>query len=269
MNYAVQGTNIIIHNQNSFVNTFFKKYFYLLAILYFLSYNNNVKLSKYVVFQYWGGEVLNKTMSSTFKYIIAIVCSFIILCSIIGLIILVIGANNADKTGTFNIFGKSYHLMQSNDMEPVINNNEMIVVKHIPSTSFIEGDLVAFYYEQFNGEYLLVRRLEKIDGMDYFLLNEKNEEIIISAGDTRFLGIVTSKSAFLGKMLVSLQSKDGKMIFIWWSLGILFFIAGITMMIHVILKNKYEEPEEAEIKPIKEEVNKKFDFSDIDFDFDE
>ena len=84
---------------------------------------------------------MDKKMSQGTKNIITVVCSFIILCSIVGLILLGIGVKNADRTGTFNLFGKSYHLMQSSDMARAIKNSDMIMVKHTAPTCFAQGDL--------------------------------------------------------------------------------------------------------------------------------
>ena len=181
---------------------------------------------------------MDKQMSQGTKNIITVVCSFIILCSIIGLILLGIGVKNADRTGTFNLFGRSYHLMQSGDMAPSINNKDMIIVKHDPPTSFAQGDLVAFYQEKDGVDHLLVRRLLQVNGVEYVVADEAGTQVILSAEDTRFLGTVQSKSAVLGKAVLFLQSEDGKPIFLWWSFGILFFVVGLSILLHVILKNR-------------------------------
>ena len=191
--------------------------------------------------------------SQGFKSIIAVICSIIIIFSVIGMAFLGIGVKNADKTGTFNLFGKSYHIMQADDMSPVIDMNDMIVVKHCSPTSFKRGDLIAFYYEQFEDEHILIRRLSDIDGMEYTLTDEKGNKMLVSAEKTRFLGIVDSRSAALGKMVSNLQAEGGKSVFLWWSLGILFFVAGVTMLLHVIIKNKNSEPDG-------------FDFDSVEFD---
>ncbi len=196
---------------------------------------------------------MNGKKSQGFKSIIAVICSIIIIISVIGMALLGIGVKNADKTGTFNLFGKSYHLMQADDMSPVIDLNDMIVVKHCSPTSFKKGDLIAFYYEQFEDEHILIRRLSDIDGMEYTLSDEKGNKMLVSAEKTRFLGTVSSKSAALGKMVSNLQTSGGKSVFLWWSLGILFFVAGVTMMLHVIIKNKNGEPDG-------------FDFDSVEFD---
>ncbi len=196
---------------------------------------------------------MSKNNSHSFKSFIAFICSMIIIISVIGMALLGIGVKNADKTGTFNLFGKSYHLMQADDMSPIINLNDMITVKHCSPTSFKKGELIAFYYEQAEDEHILVRRLSDIDGMEYTLTDEKGNKMLVSAEKTRFLGVVDSKSVALGKMVRSLQTEGGKSTFLWWSLGILFFVAGVTMLLHVIIKNRDNEPDG-------------FDFDSIEFD---
>ena len=215
---------------------------------------------------------MDKKMSQGTKNIITVVCSFIILCSIVGLILLGIGVKNADRTGTFNLFGKSYHLMQSSDMAPSINNSDMIIVKHAPPTSFAQGDLVAFYQEKDGVDHLLVRRLLQVNGVEYIVADEAGTQITLSAEDTRFLGTVQSKSALLGKAVLFLQSEDGKPIFLWWSFGILFFVVGLTILLHVIFKNRYpQEPpreDDQDQDPVYGTLAKDFTFDNIDFDYD-
>ncbi len=215
---------------------------------------------------------MDKKMSQGTKNIITVVCSFIILCSIVGLILLGIGVKNADRTGTFNLFGRSYHLMQSSDMAPSINDNDMIVVKHAPATSFAQGDLVAFYQEKDGADHLLVRRLLQVNGAEYVVADEAGTQVTLSVEDTRFLGTVQSKSALLGKAIVFLQSEDGKSIFLWWSFGILFFVVGLTILLHVIFKNRHpEEPTQTideDENSVYGTLTKDFIFDDIDFDFD-
>ena len=215
---------------------------------------------------------MDKRMSQETKNIVTVVCGFIILCSMIGLILLGIGVKNADRTGTFNLFGKSYHLMQSNDMAPLISNNDMIVIKHAPPTSFAQGDLVAFYQEKDGIDYLMVRRLLQVNGVEYIISNEEGAQFSLSAEETRFLGTVQSKSAFLGRAVVFLQSEDGKIMFLWWSFGILFFIVGLTILLHVIFKNRH--PYESSVEQDADEENvygtwtEDFTFDNIDFDYD-
>lgn len=103
---------------------------------------------------------------------------------------------------------------------------------------FAQGDLVAFYQEKDGVDHLLVRRLLQVNGVEYVVADEAGTQVILSAEDTRFLGTVQSKSAVLGKAVLFLQSEDGKPIFLWWSFGILFFVVGLSILLHVILKNR-------------------------------
>ena len=197
---------------------------------------------------------MSSQKNNIFKNLVAFICVIVIVISVIGMAFLGLGVKNADKTGTFNLFGKSYHLMQADDMSPVIDLNDMIVVKHCSPTSFKKGDLIAFYYEQFEDEeHILIRRLSDVDGMEYTLTDEKGNKMLVSAEKTRFLGTVDSRSAAPGKMVSNLQAEGGKSVFLWWSLGILFFVTGVTMLLHVIIKNKNSEPDG-------------FDFDSVEFD---
>lgn len=213
---------------------------------------------------------MDKKMSQGTKNIITVICGFIILCSIVGLVLLGIGVKNADRTGTFNLFGRSYHLMQSNDMAPSIHDSDLIIVKHAPPTSFAQGDLVAFYQEKDGVDHLLVRRLLQINGVEYIVADEAGTQVTLSAEDTRFLGTVRSKSALLGKAVLFLQSDGGKSMFLWWSFGILFFVVGLTILLHVVFKNRrpQEPPHEDDEDPAYGTLTKEFTFDNIDFDYD-
>ena len=162
--------------------------------------------------------------------------------------------------------------MQSSDMAPSINNSDMIIVKHAPPTSFAQGDLVAFYQEKDGVDHLLVRRLLQVNGVEYIVADEAGAQITLSAEETRFLGTVQSKSALLGKAVLFLQSEDGKPIFLWWSFGILFFVVGLTILLHVIFKNRYpQEPpreDDQDEDPVYGTLAKDFTFDNIDFDYD-
>ncbi len=164
------------------------------------------------------------------------VLSLLIICSIAGMILLGIGMSNANKTGTFNLFGYSFHLNKSTAMEPDIMRNDLVVVRHGDFSEISVGDYAAFYYEEDGEEHLLVRRVRAVSGLTYRVADTNGGTLEISAENARFLGVAVQRSAALGQAVLFLQTEDGKMIFLGWTAGIAICLIGLTILFHVIWK---------------------------------
>ena len=163
--------------------------------------------------------------------------TLLILCSLIGMILLGIGVANAGRTGTFNLFGSSWHLNKSTAMEPDILQNDLVIVEHTDFSDIQVGDYAAFYFEEEGEEHLLIRKVENIDGLLYTVVDNEGGKIEISAENSRFLGKAVSRSEKLGRAVLFLQSEDGKMIFIGWTAGVALCLIGFTILFHLIWKN--------------------------------
>ena len=169
----------------------------------------------------------------------SVLLTLLILCSLVGMILLGVGVHNADRTGTFNLFGRSYHLNKSADMEPDIMENDLIVIRHTDFSDIQPGDYIAFYYTDpaaADEEHLMVRRVESVDGLSYRVADTAGNVLELSAENCRFLGEATSRSAFLGTAVTFLQTEDGQMIFAGWTAGIAIFLLGLTILVHVLWK---------------------------------
>ncbi len=167
---------------------------------------------------------------------VSAVLSLLILCSIVGMVLLGVGVSNANKTGTFNLFGYSFHLNKSTAMEPDIMRNDLVVVRHADFSEIEAGDYAAFYYEEDGTEHLLVRKVEAVDGLTYRVADTSGNALDISAENARFLGIATQRSEALGQAVLFLQSEDGKMIFLGWTAGVAICLIGLTILFHLIWK---------------------------------
>ncbi len=160
----------------------------------------------------------------------------LVVLSLVGILMLWTGVHNADRTGTFNLFGYSFHLNKSTAMEPLMMRNDLIVVKHTNFSQIRENDFAAFYYQTEDGEHLLVRKVEKIDNLVYTVTDTAGGKLEISAENVRFLGKATSRSPKLGRAVLFLQTDDGKMIFLGWTAGIALCLVGLTILVHLIRK---------------------------------
>lgn len=191
-----------------------------------------------------GKDVIMKATSTgrVVRIVISVLLLLLILGSIVGMIFLGVGVGNANRTGTFNLFGNSFHLNKSDAMDPDISKDELVVVKHMPFSDLVEGDFVAFYVEEDGKEHLLIRRIESIEGITYTVADNEGATMEISADTCRFLGKATSKSAVLGKAVIFLQTEEGRMIFFGWTAGITIFLLGFTILIHVLWKMLFGKP---------------------------
>lgn len=161
----------------------------------------------------------------------------LIVVGLLAMLVLGLGTAGAKNGGTFGLFGRSYHLNQSEQMSPVIEKNDLVAIRKADPTDFQLGDLIAYYQEDAGKDYLLIRRLVSIAGSEYYLEDGEGEQTIVDANETRFLGKVTSRSPKLGTAVQFLQSKDGKKIYLWWTASLLFLLIGVIVLLHVIVKN--------------------------------
>lgn len=169
---------------------------------------------------------------------VSAVLTLLILASVVGMVLLGTGIQNANKTGTFNLFGHSYHLNKSTDMEPDVLKNDLISIEHLDFADVQAGDYVAFYYmdETSEEEHLLIRRVQATDGLSCQVADTKGNVLEITAENCRFLGRAASRSPSLGKAVTFLQTEDGKMIFLGWTAGIALCLLGLTLLFHVVWK---------------------------------
>lgn len=164
------------------------------------------------------------------------VLTLLILLSVLGMALLGAGVHNADKTGTFSLFGHSYHLNKSADMEPDIQKNDLISIRHAEFSDVQPGDYIAFFYRDSQEQEVMVRRVQAIDGAVCQVADTSGNTLELTAENSSFLGLAEGRSPSLGKAAVFLQTEDGKMIFMGWTAGIALFLLGFTLLFHVVWK---------------------------------
>jgi len=161
----------------------------------------------------------------------------LVVLGILMIALLAAGTLKAKSSGTFGLFGRSFHLNQSDQMSPVVEKSDLVVIRNMSPTSFQLGNLIAYYQQEDNKNYLIIRELVGMVGSDYYLEDGQGNQTIVAAGTTQFLGRVEAKSAKLGLAVQFLQSKEGKSIYLWWTASLLFLLTGVIVLLHVILKN--------------------------------
>ena len=185
-----------------------------------------------------------KTMPQAVRAAVTVLNLALIAVGLVAMLVLALGTAGARNEGTFGLFGRSYHLNQSEQMSPFIEKNDLIAVRKTAPTSFQMGDLIAYYQTDGGRDYLIIRKLVGMVGSEYYLEDGKGEETVLDAGKARFLGVVESRSPKLGNAVQFLQSKEGKKIYLWWTGSLLFLLIGVIVLLHVILKNAGRRDEE-------------------------
>jgi len=187
-----------------------------------------------------------KSMPQGAKIAVTILNVALILAGIVMMLVLAVGTVGAKSGGTFGLFGRSYHLNQSEQMSPLIEKNDLITVRSAAPTSFRMGDLIAYYQEDGGKDYLIIRKLVGMVGSEYYLEDGDGVQTIVDAGTTHFLGTVEARSPKLGVAVQFLQSKEGKKIYLWWTVSLLFLLIGAITLLHVIVKNAGRRDSEEE-----------------------
>lgn len=185
-----------------------------------------------------------KTMPQSAKAAVTVLNIVLVLLGLIAMLVLAVGTIGAKSNGTFGLFGRSYHLNQSEQMSPMIEKNDLVTIRETAPTSFQMGDLIAYYHEEEGKDYLIIRKLVGMVGSEYYLEDGDGVQTVVNASETWFLGKVESRSPKLGTAVQFLQSKEGKKIYLWWTVSLLFLLIGIIMLLHVILKNVGRQDDE-------------------------
>ncbi|MCI8601179.1 MAG: hypothetical protein HFE45_06245 [Oscillospiraceae bacterium] len=181
--------------------------------------------------------ILRKPMPQAARTAITALNTVLVIAGAVLILLLSIGTLKAKTDGTFSLFGRSFHLNQSDQMSPMVERSDLVMIRRMSPTSFQMGDLIAFYQEQDGKDYLVIRQLVGMMDSSYYLGDGSGEQIVVSASDTRFLGRVESRSPKLGMAVQFLQSKEGKSIYLWWTGSLLFLLSGVIILLHVIVKN--------------------------------
>lgn len=157
-------------------------------------------------------------------------------CLLIVLILLfcVVLALGSFRSGSFNLFGCSWHYYQSDAMTGEIDRNELIAINDDQPADFQPDDIIAFYADDVSGRQVIqIARLLSVNNDEYTVSESDGEPFILSSRETVFIGTVTFHSKMLGNLVQQMRTKEGRQIFLGWSVAILMFACGLTILLHV------------------------------------
>ena len=138
------------------------------------------------------------------------------------------------KGGTFSIFGNSWHYYQSDVMSGEVERNELLIINKDTPDTFQPDDLVAFYATDAKGTRVIqIARLISDTDNYYEVTEATGDPFILDSTDTVFIGKVEMHSKLLGHLVQQMRTKEGRQIFLGWSVALLLFSCGLTILLHV------------------------------------
>ncbi len=163
--------------------------------------------------------------------VLSVINCFLIIALLIFSIVLTL---SSVKAGTFSIFGKSWYYYQSDVMNGIVERNELLIINRETPAQFQPNDLIAFYENDAKGTRVIqIARLQEVQGNQYLVSEAQGEPFILDSSTTVFIGQVTSHSKTLGKIVQQMRTKEGRKIFLGWSVSLLLFSWGLTLLLHV------------------------------------
>lgn len=138
------------------------------------------------------------------------------------------------KGGTFSIFGNSWHYYQSDVMSGEVERNELLIINKDSPDTFQPDDLIAFYDNDAKGTRVIqIAKLISINDNYYEVTETTGDPFILDSTETVFIGKVEMHSKLLGHLVQQMRTKEGRQIFLGWSVALLLFSCGLTILLHV------------------------------------
>lgn len=157
-------------------------------------------------------------------------CLLIILCLLFSVVL----ALSSMKAGTFSIFGKNWYYYQSDVMSGEVERNEHLMINHDTPSEFQTDDLIAFYETDAKGTRVIqIAKVQQVEGNRCLVQEAEGDPFVLDGSTTVFIGRVTSHSKLLGRIVQQMRTKEGRKIFLGWSVAILLFSCGLTILLHV------------------------------------
>lgn len=138
------------------------------------------------------------------------------------------------KGGTFSVFGNSWHYYQSDVMSGEVERNELLIINKDSPDTFQPDDLIAFYDNDAKGTRVIqIAKLISITDNYYEVTETTGDPFILDSTETVFIGKVEMHSKLLGHLVQQMRTKEGRQIFLGWSVALLLFSCGLTILLHV------------------------------------
>ena len=77
-----------------------------------------------------------KSMPQSVKTAITALNTILVLLGLTAVLLLSMGTLGARSGGTFSLFGRSFHLNQSDQMSPMVEKGDLVMIRNMAPTSF-------------------------------------------------------------------------------------------------------------------------------------
>ena len=167
----------------------------------------------------------------------------IMFCSACALLMLfsVLFQHNAKQDKL--IFGHHLYINTNNNLKPVMNKDDIIIVKPTSITAIKLGDFLCYYPASADEQEVQFGKIEEINADEVSLSDKVGHNTSFSINDIVVIGKATNKISYLGKAVLFFQSGSNRISF-YVSVGaITLLLLAITFLLHIKMKSRQEQLE--------------------------
>lgn len=167
----------------------------------------------------------------------------IVFCSACALLMLfsVLFQHNAKQDKL--VFGHHLYINTNNNLKPVMNKNDIIIVKPTSITAIKLGDFLCYYPVSANGQEVQFGKIEEINADEISLSDKAGHNTALAINDIVVVGKATNKISYLGKAVLFLQSGNNRISFYICVGAITLILLAITLLLHIKIKSRQEQLE--------------------------
>ncbi|MDD6237319.1 MAG: hypothetical protein PUB00_08065 [Clostridiales bacterium] len=141
------------------------------------------------------------------------------------------------------IFGHHLYINTNNNLKPVMNENDIIIVKPTSITAIKLGDFLCYYPASSDEQEVQFGKIEEINTNEISLSDKAGHNTVLSISDIVVVGKATTKISQLGKAVLFFQSASNRISF-YLSVGaITLLLLAITFLLHIKIKSRQEQLE--------------------------
>ena len=167
----------------------------------------------------------------------------IVFCSACALLMLfsVLFQQNAKQDKL--VFVHHLYINTNNNLKPVMNKNDIIIVKPTSITAIKLGDFLCYYPVSADGQEVQFGKIEEINADEISLSDKAGHNTALAINDIVVVGKATNKISYLGKAVLFLQSGNNRISFYICVGAITLILLAITLLLHIKIKSRQEQLE--------------------------
>ncbi len=139
------------------------------------------------------------------------------------------------------IFGHHLYINGNDNLKPVMNKDDIIIVKPTSVTAIKLGDFLCYYPTVDDWQEVQFGKIEKIDSDEMILSDKLGHTATFSINEIVVVGKATGRIAYLGKAVLFLQSGNHRSSFYICIGAITLILLGVTFLLHIKIKLRREQ----------------------------